>query len=284
MNTAVIWGAATTGRRVYEEVKKRYHIDYFVDGNPEIIGSKIDDLEIKEKEAILKTRPDIVIMGILTGYEEAVRYLMEEGYPEESIVCKYVDLNSRVRRECLEKIAMIFKDKNIEGSIAELGVYRGDFAKVMNEIFPDRKLYLFDTFEGFPEQDISYEVENNLLLTSVGKLENTSVEYVLSKMPHPENCVIRQGYFPETAVGLEQEKYAFVNIDVDLYKPILAGLEYFWPRMADNGYIFVHDYFSFSYAGTKKAIEEFSDMHNVGFIPIGDTLSVGFVKKRGEGK
>ena len=42
--------------------------------------------------------------------------------------------------------------------------------------------------------------------------------------------------------------YAFVNIDVDLYKPLLAGLEYFWPRMAENGYIFVHDYFSFSYA------------------------------------
>lgn len=93
--------------------------------------------------------------------------------------------------------------------------------------------------------------------------------------------MIRQGYFPDTAAGLEDERYAFVNIDVDLYKPILAGLEYFWPRLAENGYLFVHDYFSFSYAGAKKAIEEFAEKNHVGFIPIGDTLSVAFVKKGG---
>lgn len=121
--------------------------------------------------------------------------------------------------------------KKIKGAIAELGVYRGDFAKVMNEIFPDSKLYFFDTFEGFPEEDIRYEHQNGLLLNEVGKLANTSVNYVLNKMPYKEQCIIRKGYFPDTACGLEKT-YAFVNIDVDLYKPILAGLEYFWSRMA----------------------------------------------------
>jgi len=279
MNTAVIYGATTTGKRVYAETKGKYDIKYFVDGNPEIIGSKIENLDVNEPKEILNTNPDVVVMGILTGYEEAVMYLIEHGYPEERIICKYVDLNSRARCDCLEKISMIFKEKSIQGAVAELGVYRGDFAKEINKIFPDRKLYLFDTFEGFPDSDMNYELENNLLLNKVGKLTNTSVEYVLGRMPYPEKCIIRQGYFPDTAVGLENEQYAFVNIDVDLYKPVLAGLEYFWPRMVKNGYIFVHDYFSFSYAGAKKAIEEFSEKHQVGFIPIGDTLSVAFVKK-----
>lgn len=49
--------------------------------------------------------------------------------------------------------------------------------------------------------------------------------------------------------------------------------------MVENGYIFVHDYFSFSYVGAKRAIEEFSASHHIGFTPIGDTLSVVFVKK-----
>lgn len=93
--------------------------------------------------------------------------------------------------------------------------------------------------------------------------------------------MICKGYFPDTTAGLENEQYAFVNIDVDLYKPILAGLEYFWPRLAENGYLLVHDYFSASYAGAKIAIEEFAEKHHVGFIPIGDTLSVAFVKKGG---
>ncbi|MCI9583659.1 hypothetical protein D3Z50_03610 [Clostridiaceae bacterium] len=279
MKTAVIYGAATTAKRVYEEVKGQYVVRYFVDGNPAFIGSRIDGLEVKGREAILEARPDLVVMGILTGYEDAVEYLIQNGFPEERIICRFVDLNTRARRDCLEKIAMILEDKAVPGAVAELGVYRGDFAKVINTVFPDRKLYLFDTFEGFPEEDMNYETENHLLLNTVGKLSNTSVEYVMSRMPHPERCVIRKGYFPETAAGLEEERYAFVNIDVDLYKPILAGLEYFWPRMAENGYIFVHDYFSFSYAGTKKAIEEFSERYHVGFTPIGDTLSVAFVKK-----
>ena len=279
MKTAVIYGAATTAKRVYEEVKGQYVVRYFVDGNPAFIGSRIDGLDVKGREAILEARPDLVVMGILTGYEDAVEYLIQNGFPEERIICRFVDLNTRARRDCLEKIAMILEDKAVPGAVAELGVYRGDFAKVINTVFPDRKLYLFDTFEGFPEEDMNYETENHLLLNTVGKLSNTSVEYVMSRMPHPERCVIRKGYFPETAAGLEEERYAFVNIDVDLYKPILAGLEYFWPRMAENGYIFVHDYFSFSYAGTKKAIEEFSERYHVGFTPIGDTLSVAFVKK-----
>ena len=153
-----------------------------------------------------------------------------------------------------------------------------DFAKEINRVFPDRKLYLFDTFEGFPDSDLNYEMEHNLLTNEIGRLSNTSVEYVLSRMPNPNQCIIRKGYFPDTTKGLEETKYAFVNIDVDLYKPIKAGLEYFWPRMVNNGYIFVHDYFSFSYAGTKKAIEEFAKENRVGFTPIGDTLSVAFVK------
>ena len=43
--------------------------------------------------------------------------------------------------------------------MAELGVYRGEFAKEINKVFPDRTLYLFDTFEGFAEQDCDTEVK-----------------------------------------------------------------------------------------------------------------------------
>lgn len=279
MKTAVIYGSTGTGKNVYSQVKDKYNVLYFVDESPKRVGQKNGELEINAREKILHDQPDVIILGQLTGYEEAVQWLFDNGIPEERVNCQYVDLPARARKDCLEKIAIIFKEKNIQGAVAELGVYRGDFAKVINGIFPDRRFYLFDTFEGFPDSDLNYEIENGLVINEIGRLSNTSVEYVLGRMPHPENCVVRQGYFPDTAAGLEDEQYAFVNIDVDLYKPILAGLEYFWPRMADGGYIFVHDYFSFSYAGTRKAIEEFADKHHVGFTPIGDTLSVAFVKK-----
>lgn len=278
MKSAVIYGATTTGKYVYEKIKHKYNVEYFVDGNPAIVNTKIKNLPVCERQEIFKTNPDIVVMGLLTGYEEAVKYLIDNKYPEEKILCQYVDLNSRARRDYLEKASIILKEKKIEGAVAELGVYRGDFAKIINEIFFDRDLYLFDTFNGFPDQDMVYEIENALLLNNVEKFSNTSVNYVLSRMLHPEKCIIKRGYFPDTTVGLKEGKYAFVNIDVDLYKPIVAGLEYFWPRMSENGYILVHDYFSFSYSGSQKAINEFSKKYNVGFTPIGDTLSVAFVK------
>lgn len=276
--TAVIFGATGTGKKVFEQVKEKYEVVYFVDGNPMLVGEQCKGLEIKEPESIFKETPDVVLMGMVTKHEETIQYLTDGGFSEERIILQYVDLSSRARKDCLEKIAQLFEHKNIQGAVAELGVYRGDFAKVINEIFPDRKLYLFDTFEGFPEEDMQYEINNNLLKTEVGKLSNTSVDFVLGRMSHPEQCIIKKGYFPDTAVGLE-EQFAFVNIDVDLYKPILAGLEYFWPRMAEGGYILVHDYFSFSYDGAKKAIEEFAEKYNVGFAPIGDTLSVIFAKR-----
>ena len=44
-----------------------------------------------------------------------------------------------------------------KGECAEAGVFEGDFAKWINQYFPDRKLYLFDTFEGFDMRDIEKE-------------------------------------------------------------------------------------------------------------------------------
>lgn len=279
MKTAVIYGSTGTGKNVYSLIKEKYHVLYFVDENPERVGQKIESLDIHGREQILENQPDVIVMGQLTGYQEAEKWLIDNGVSEEKIICRYVDLPFRARKDCLEKIASILKAKNTRGVVAELGVYRGDFASVINRIFPDRKLYLFDTFEGFPEEDVQFERKHELLKDTIGKLSNTSVEYVLDKMPYRENCIVRKGCFPDTAIGLEDEEYVFVNIDADLYKPTIAGLEYFWPRLVENGYLFVHDYFSFSYGGARKAVEEFSEKYGVGFTPIGDMFSVAFVKK-----
>lgn len=47
-------------------------------------------------------------------------------------------------------------NNSIEGSVAEAGVYQGNFSAVINKCFPTRKLYLFDTFEGFDSKEILF--------------------------------------------------------------------------------------------------------------------------------
>jgi O-methyltransferase len=174
-----------------------------------------------------------------------------------------------IRISSFELIVQEINEKKLIGAVAEVGVYKGEFAKYINLGFADKKFYLFDTFEGFHENDVKIENSKNLSKGSQD-FSNTSVDVVLNKMPNRENCIIKKGYFPDSLDGLE-EVFCFVSLDPDLYKPILDGLEYFYPRLVEGGYIFVHDYNNDLYPGAKKAVREFCDRHRVPFVPIADS-------------
>ncbi|MBK9794912.1 MAG: methyltransferase, partial [Holophagaceae bacterium] len=113
------------------------------------------------------------------------------------------------------------------GSVAEVGVYQGAFAEMINICFPDRKFYLFDTFEGFSPKDIQEELNQGIAFGNQD-FKNTSVQRVLYRMKHPDKCIIKKGYFPATAVDIDDD-FVFISLDADLYAPILSGLEFFYP-------------------------------------------------------
>ena len=69
--------------------------------------------------------------------------------------------------------------------------------------------------------------------------------------------VMHVGFFPDTAVELEDETFCFISLDVDKYKPTLAGLDVMFPRLEPGGYIFIHDYNSEeSNRGVSRAVDE----------------------------
>jgi len=142
--------------------------------------------------------------------------------------------------------------ENVAGDLAEVGVYRGGTSRFLLRCAPERTLYLFDTFEGFAERD--REPEN----ASDARFRTTSEATVRRALGNAANVVIRPGYFPETATGLEDKRFAFVLLDLDVYAPTLAGLEFFYPRLARGGYCFVHDYNSpESNRACRRALGEF---------------------------
>lgn len=162
------------------------------------------------------------------------------------------------RYRTFELLAKEIKRQKVEGDIAEVGVFKGTFAKLLNATFPERNIYLFDTFESFESQEFTEEVSKGRCDENFKELfKGTSVESVVGKMLFPEKCVPRVGFFPDTAIGLEEIRYAFVSIDVDLEKSILEGLRYFYPRLSCGGAIFVHDYNNRFLEGVKDAVRAY---------------------------
>lgn len=174
---------------------------------------------------------------------------------------------------CFQEISQ----KKVPGNVAELGVYRGDFAKRLNQLFADRQLYLFDTFAGFDGQDVATEKASGFS-TGEQNFADTSVEMVLRKMPFPQQCIVRKGFFPATASGVE-DTFCFVSLDADLYDPILEGLKFFYPRLSAGGYIFVHDFNNDEYKGAHRAVVEFCKAEGISFTPLPDSGGTAVLSK-----
>ena len=182
-----------------------------------------------------------------------------------------------VRLATLELISDEIRKKNLKGNVAELGVYKGKFARYINLYFEERKLYLFDTFQGFDERDIHTEKKEGFSSGSQN-FADTSVESVLSLMPYPDKCIPVKGFFPKSAAGIKDE-YVFVSLDADLYEPIYEGLNFFYPSLVKGGYIFVHDFNNDNYPGTRQAVERFCAENNISFVPIPDSAGSAIISK-----
>jgi O-methyltransferase len=153
------------------------------------------------------------------------------------------------------QIQRINKD-SVKGDFAELGVYKGDSARLIHLMAPDRTIHLFDTFEGFTGKDLQPET-GKAATYSTKNFADTSLNKVLKNIGgNPVKLKVHVGYFPQSAAGLDDSVYALVNLDADLYNPTKAGLEYFYPRLSPGGVIFVHDY-NYKWDGLLKAVDEF---------------------------
>jgi O-methyltransferase len=154
------------------------------------------------------------------------------------------------------QVQRLEKDQ-VAGDFAELGVYKGESAKLLHLTAPGRMLHLFDTFEGFTETDLKPETGEAATYTRKN-FADTSIIKVLDKIGDDASKLkVHAGYFPDSAKGWEDTKFALVNIDADLYNPVKAGLEYFYPRLSPGGVIFIHDY-NDNWEGLMKAVDEFA--------------------------
>jgi hypothetical protein len=283
MKRIVIFGAGGFGVRYSNRILAcgEDEIVCFLDNSKAKQGTQINGIDILAPEKINNLEYSVVAV-VTPGFEDdIICQLKELGVEENKIIipefCAEGSAGIATRIVWLVDYAKTIYSRNIMGNVAEAGVFRGDFAKHINAVFPDKTLYLFDTFEGFPEQDVAREeLPSN---SKAGYYDATSEDLVLIKLPHPEKVIISKGYFPQTTEGV-RDTFCFVNLDLDLYQPTLEGLKFFWDKMSECGVILVHDYFGVDFPNVKTAVMDFERMlgQSLKIVPIGDTLSIAIVK------
>ena len=172
-----------------------------------------------------------------------------------------------------EKVGEIAENDPVKARKLLLAGYRLQEKRLA--LFPDRKLYLFDTFHGFDQRDQRYDDDSEIHNLKLD-FSDTSVEMVLEKMIWIQNVIIKEGWFPDSAKGVNDE-FCCVRLDMDLYQPTKSGLEFFYPRMIHGGYICVHDCRSRNFDGARKAVEEFCKKYSLNYMNMPDDLGTAVI-------
>jgi hypothetical protein len=169
----------------------------------------------------------------------------------------------------------LIKD-GIKGNIAEIGVYKGNTARLLAWIarHMGTTAYLLDTYAGFNPSDLTdVDSEKKISFT------DSSLAAVRARVGE-ENVHYIKGYFPGTAAELPSNAlFSLVHIDCDLHAPIRSALEYFYPRMVPGGFIVVHDYSSLHWEGAEQAVDEFLVDKPESLVPLSDLCGSAVIRK-----
>ena len=219
---------------------------------------------------INRIKKDVYPIDINNNFIE--EYKMIEAYTATSIERVYA-LKSA--------ITYIIKNK-IKGDFVECGVWKGGSCMLMaktlvNEGEKERKIWMYDTFDGMTEPtDDDCEIETNVsgsdLLKNTPK--NTDkfnmwayaplemVKKNMKKTMFPEECIhFIEGKVENTLSKVKPQNIALLRLDTDWYESTKCELEQLYPLLSIGGVLIVDDYGHFS--GAKKAVDEYFSKTNV---------------------
>jgi O-methyltransferase len=165
------------------------------------------------------------------------------------------------------------RSEGVAGALAEVGVWRGETSAFLHRLAPDRRLYLFDTFSGFSEQDLPAGSPDT-------RFRDTSAEAVRRRVGASENVVLVPGHVPRTLERAARERFAMVLLDLDLFEPTRASLEFFYPLLEPGAFLVVHDYNnSESDWACKRAFDAFLESKPERIVELGDVWGSALIRK-----
>jgi hypothetical protein len=149
----------------------------------------------------------------------------------------------------LHLVACVRAASGLDGAMAEAGVLMGGSARLIAAAKSAAPLHLFDVFETLQGGD----APRTALGAHFGGVHGTlaAVEDLLAPFA---GISFHPGIFPHSAAGLEDLRFSFVHLDLDLPEGTRAALEFFYPRLLPGGILLGDDYAD---PGVRETFESF---------------------------
>jgi O-methyltransferase len=142
-----------------------------------------------------------------------------------------------------------------DGALIEVGAFRGGTALHLSNRWPNRRIFVCDTFDGFAPLRFHHEHDQGIRPGTWCNHDAAAVEALFLEKSRDVRLI--QGVFPQSDRRGEVRGVSFAHVDVDLYESCIASLEYLAPRTTPGAFIVVNDYLRERTRGIRQAVEEF---------------------------
>lgn len=132
---------------------------------------------------------------------------------------------------------------SVPGDFVECGVYKGLYSSVLVRYLSfaecQRKMYLYDTFEGLPEMQSN---ERERELTNRYYDWDGTHDNVLALFADFPNVHVVKGAIPEILQEQAPERIALLHLDMNAAAAETAALDMLFDRVSDGGIILMDDF------------------------------------------
>jgi O-methyltransferase len=167
---------------------------------------------------------------------------------------------------------------DVPGVVVECGTWKGGTAASLSLAcrLTGRKLVIFDSFEGLPAGD---SLDRETVFYEPGDYRGTldEVRANIARFGDIDSCEFVKGWFSDTLPNFDR-KVVMAYLDVDLEASLDTCVRNLWPKLADEGYIFIDEYVGTNYCSlfySERYWKEYFGRNPPGLIGAGSGLALG---------
>ena len=152
-----------------------------------------------------------------------------------------------------------------QGDVIECGCWHGHTTVAIATVLEARgfsgRFHVFDSFEG-GLSDFTARDESVFRLSKSEKLGlvrqfASDYDFVRSVTQRFGFVELHRGWIPQSFESFVRAPVRFLHVDVDMYEPTKAALDFFWDFIVPGGCIVIDDYNHTVFEGATRAVDEF---------------------------